>query len=161
MTTIDEIKSLMKSGDVAGAEALCRKALEADPDNAEIKMRYGICRELLGDEKTFKEIHDELAPEMAEAEKTEPRSEKVSLWRKYHKLWTTLIVGALVLGGAAVGVIMVGNSIRNSFHVMLYAGPVAPEKMTERTERNDFNLYAGQKYEEPTRLEEDQNTHAE
>ena len=31
MTTIDQIKSLMKSGDIAGAEALCKKALEADP----------------------------------------------------------------------------------------------------------------------------------
>ena len=32
---------------------MCRKALAADPDDAELKMRYGVCRELHGDEKTF------------------------------------------------------------------------------------------------------------
>lgn len=149
MTPVEEIKSLLKSGGIAGAEALCKKALEADPDSAELKMRYGIYRELLGDEKTFKEIHDELAPEMAEAEKTEPRSEKVSLWRKYHKLWTTLIVGALVLGGAAAGVIRLGKSIQDQFKAMIhaaYAGPLVHD-MEVRPEINN-DLYAGPKYED-------------
>lgn len=127
MTPVEEIKSLLKSGDIAGAEALCKKTLESDPDNAELKMRYGICRELLGDEGTFKEIHDELAPEMAEAEKTDPYSEKVSLWRKYNKLWMTLIDGALVLGASSAGVIRLGKSIQDQFKAMIhaaYAGPL-------------------------------------
>ena len=120
----------MKSGDVAGAEALCRKALEADPDNAEIKMRYGICRELLGDEKTFKEIHDELAPEMAEAEKTEPRSEKVSLWRKYHKLWLSLAHG--VLRTVALAMALLAPLVaRADIVVLAWRPPTAGEIWTD------------------------------
>lgn len=37
MTTFDQVKSLLKSGDVVGAEALCRKALEENPGDAKIK----------------------------------------------------------------------------------------------------------------------------
>lgn len=36
MTTIDQIKTLLQSGDVAGAEALCRKALEENPGDAKL-----------------------------------------------------------------------------------------------------------------------------
>ena len=50
MTTIDQIKTLLQSGDVAGAEALCRKALETHPDDAQLKMLFGLCRQLQGDE---------------------------------------------------------------------------------------------------------------
>ena len=43
MANLDQIKSLLKSDDTAGAEELCRKALEADPGNDWLKRRYGIC----------------------------------------------------------------------------------------------------------------------
>ncbi len=128
MTTIDQIKTLLQSGDVAGAEALCRKALETHPDDAQLKMLFGLCRQLQGDEETFRRIHDELAPEMGGAEDNAPHSEKVSLWRKYHKLWLSLIVGALVLGGTMVGsAVVFGRRIRRQFAMCAYAGPVRPE----------------------------------
>ncbi len=132
MTTIDQIKTLLQSGDVAGAEALCRKALKEAPDDAQLKILFGLCRQLQGDEETFRRIHDELAPEMAGTEDTAPHSEKVSLWRKYHKLWLSLIVGALVLGGTVVGVVAAGNHISKQFvraskAMAAYAAPVMPE----------------------------------
>ena len=146
MSKIDEIKSLLKSGDVAGAEALCKAELQKTPGDAALKMLFGTCRRLQGDEETFRRIHDELAPEMAVAETVEPLSEKVSLWRKYHKLWLALIAGALVLGGAAAGVAMFGESIKDSFSVMaLYAGPPAPIR-TISDPQND--LYAGPEYDD-------------
>ena len=43
VTTLDQIKSLMKSGDVAGAEALCRKALEVEPGNGAVKIYHDLC----------------------------------------------------------------------------------------------------------------------
>ena len=43
MTSLDQIKSLMKSGDVAGAEELCRKALEEDPGNSTLKFLREAC----------------------------------------------------------------------------------------------------------------------
>ena len=152
MNDISQIKSLLKSGDVAGAEALCKAELQKTPGDASLKMLFGTCRQLQGDEETFRRIHDELAPEMAVAEKVEPLSEKVSLWRKYHKLWLALIAGVLVLGGAAV-VTMVGNSIRDSFHFALYAGPVAPVQSMERPGPGEYHLYAAPKYEDRDRAE--------
>ncbi len=136
MTTIDEIKSLLKSGDVAGAEALCRKALEATPDEAQLKMLFGTCRQLQGDEETFRRIHDELAPEMAKTSS----AETLSLWRKYHKLWMALIVGALVIGGAAAGVIVFEKQLEKDDKVM------AAPKYYIPPEHQD--LYAGPEYED-------------
>lgn len=43
MTTLDQIKSLMKSGDIAGAEALCRQALEEEPGNSTLKFLREAC----------------------------------------------------------------------------------------------------------------------
>jgi hypothetical protein len=151
MTTTDQIKSLLKSGDVAGAEALCRKALEATPDDAQLKMLFGTCRQLQGDEATFRRIHDELAPEM---EKTSS-AETLSLWRKYHKLWMALIVGALVIGGAAAGVVVFREQINVIIEALssvpnkvLYAGPeyIGPEyeDRIHRSEYEDLAIHGGE-----------------
>lgn len=89
--TIEEIKSLMKSGDIAEAEAAAQELLAAEPDNVQAMMLYGTCRQLQGDEATFRRIHDELAPKMV----TVTEGETKSLWRKYHALWVMLIIGGL------------------------------------------------------------------
>ena len=101
MIPIDQIKALTKSGDFAGAEALCKKALEAHPDDVWLKRRYGMCRRLQGDEETFRRINDELSPEMLK--------KKESLRDMYYKLWFALIVVALAIGGAvAFKYVMIG-----------------------------------------------------
>ena len=139
MTILATIKSLLKSGDVAGAEALCRKALETHPDDAQLKMLFGLCRQLQGDEETFRRIHDELALEMGGAEDTAPYSEKVSLWRKYHKLWLSLIVGSLVLGGTVVGSVVLGRKMQHQMVCALYTGPVSSDmKRVERACNSSF-----------------------
>jgi hypothetical protein len=94
MIPIDQIKSLMKSGDIAGAEALCKQALETHPDDVWLKRRYGMCRRLQGDEETFRRINDEIS----EMEKMERKKE--SLRDMYYHLWLALFVVALVIGGA-------------------------------------------------------------
>ena len=76
---IDEIKILLKSGDVAGAEAAAQELLATEPDNVQATMLYGTCRQLQGDEATFRRIHDELAPKMEAVENRETRW----LWRKF------------------------------------------------------------------------------
>ena len=100
MTTLDEIKSLMKSGDIAGAEALCRKALEADPDNIWLKRRYGICRRMQGDEETFRRINDELSPEMLK--------KQAARRDMYDKLWSALIVALVIVGAVAFKYVLLG-----------------------------------------------------
>ena len=77
--TNDEIKNLLRSGDVAGAEAAAQELLATEPDNVQAMMLYGTCRQLQGDEATFRRIHDELAPKIA----TVVDGETQGLWRKY------------------------------------------------------------------------------
>lgn len=55
--TVEEIKSLMRSGDVAGAENAAQELLSADSDNIQAMMLYGACRQLQGDEATFRDTY--------------------------------------------------------------------------------------------------------
>lgn len=95
---IEGIKNLLKSGDVAGAEAAAQELLAAEPDNVQAMMLCGICRQLQGDEATFRRIHDELEPRMAKVED----AKMLLLWQKYHALKMILIAGGLALAGLAV-----------------------------------------------------------
>ena len=104
MTTINQIKSLMKSGDIVGAEALCKQALEADPDNAELKMRYGICRELLN---------------------PGPPPKKP---RKGIGCIEIVVLLVLFLVVIVVSVIMFGNSIHDQLRVMVGPGGIILRK---------------------------------
>ena len=132
MKTLGEIKQLMASGETAKADASLKELLAKEPKNLQAKMLYGACRQLLGDEETFKRIHDELAPEMEKladdpttADTIVPR-ETISLWRKYHALWMTLIIGGLVLAGGMVAAGYYRKVICETSpatHGMLYGGP--------------------------------------
>ena len=63
--TLDEIKQLMAAGETAEADEALKEVLARTvSENLQAKMFYGTCRQLLGDEETFKRIHDELAPLM-------------------------------------------------------------------------------------------------
>ena len=132
--TLDEIKQMMSAGDTAKAAEALKEVLSNEPDNLQAKMLYGTCRQLLGDEETFKRIHDELAPEMEKREKGEPQSETVSLWKKYHALWMTLIVGGLMLAGLT-GAWYFGRDIINQFGVATYRGIVMESREIENNTR--------------------------
>ena len=122
MKTLDEIKKTMSSGDTDKAAESLKELLAKEPGNLQAKMLYGTCCQLLGDEETFSRIHDELAPVMEKFEKSEPQAETVSLWRKYHALWMSLIVGGLVLAGLTGAAWYFGNDIKGQF-ATLYGGP--------------------------------------
>ena len=138
MKTLDEIKQMMAAGETAQADEALKELLAAEPDNLQAKMLYGACRQLLGDEETFKRIHDELAPVMGSCEKSEPQTETVSMWQKYHALWMALIVGSLVLAGLTGAVLYFGHNLKNQF-ATLYGGPV----QVPRHNRSIDSLYAG------------------
>ena len=144
MKTIDEIKQLMAAGDTAQADEALKELLANEPDNLQAKMLYGTCRQLLGDEESFKRIHDELAPGMERLEKKEPKAEAVSLWKKYHALWMTLIVAGLILAGAVGAAYYYGKNIMAQFEAAttgLYAGPEYFQMQQLR--QNSQSLYAG------------------
>ena len=63
--SIESIKELLGAGDVAGAETAAQELLAAELDNMQAMMLYGTCRQLQGDEATFRRIHDELALRMS------------------------------------------------------------------------------------------------
>ena len=73
-----EIKKLMKNGDFAKADAELKAIVECESRNVQAKLLYGTCRLLLGDEDTFRKIHDEVEPRIS----FEKDVEVVSAWRK-------------------------------------------------------------------------------
>ena len=141
MTTLGEIKQLMAAGDTAQADAALKELLAKEPNNLEAKMLYGTCRQLLGDEESFKRIHDELASVMETLAKREPNQETVSLWKKYHALWMSLIVGGLVLVGLGYGIYIVNKEMEGMFATSAYRGPVMPDCSV--IGRPAASLYAG------------------
>ena len=141
MKTLDEIKQMMAAGDTAKAAEALKEVLAKEPENLQAKMLYGTCCQLLGDEATFKRIHDELAPEMEKfaddqhtADTIVPH-ETISLWKKYHALWLTLIAGGLILAGLTGAVWWFGKSVMSQC-ATAYRGPIMEE-------RNRNQLYAG------------------
>ena len=117
MKTLDEVKPMMAAGDTAQADEALKELLANEPDDLQAKMLYGTCRQLLGDEETFKRIHDELVPVMKKLVKDEPKMETITLWKKYHALWMTFIVGGLVLTGLTLAVIYLGNKAKDQMEV--------------------------------------------
>lgn len=159
MKVIDEIKQMMAAGDTANAAEALKELLAKEPTNLHAKMLYGTCCQLLGDEETFKRIHDELAPEMEKLEAEEPQAEIVSLWKKYDTLFEYLIVGAMIVGTMAVGIAYIWKTVLAEQQVAamavlgVYAGPpmqemrsvkvqqemqpVEPQKESERAKQKD------------------------
>ena len=79
---LNEIKLRLKSGDVAGTEAAAQELLAAEPDNVQAMMLYGTCRQLQGDEATFRRIHGELAPRIAKVKDIEA----LEMWKHFDEL---------------------------------------------------------------------------
>lgn len=144
MKTLDEIKKMMAAGDTVQADAALKDLLAKEPDNLQAKMLYGTCRQLLGDEETFRRIHDGLTPEMERLEKKEPKAETVSLWKKYHALWMTLIIAGLILAGTVGAVYYYGKNIMAQYEAAttaLYAG--SGNYQMQQLRQNSESLYAG------------------
>ena len=96
MKTLYEIKQKMAAGDIAQAEEALKELLAAEPGNLEAKMLYGTCRQLLGDEETFRRIHGEIAPMMERLCEQETPIDSVSTWNKCHKTFLELASDGLV-----------------------------------------------------------------
>jgi thioredoxin-like negative regulator of GroEL len=91
----NEIKQLMAAGETARADEALKELLVEEPNNLQAKMLYGTCHQLLGDEETFKRIHDELEPQMSKLDVWTPyQVETLSLWK--------------ILAGVGVGVWRLG-----------------------------------------------------
>ena len=115
MKTLNEIKQMMVAGDTAQADEALKELLANEPDNLQAKMLYGTCRQLLGDEETFKRIYDELASVMEKLAKEEPKAETVSLWSKYQRLWEGLIVAGLIVAGTGAAIWYFGRNALDQF----------------------------------------------
>ena len=154
MKTLDEIKQMMAAGDTAKAVEALKEVLAKEPGNLHAKMLYGTCCQLLGDEETFKRIHDELAPEMEKLADDPPTAdtivphETISLWKKYHALWMTLIIGGLVL---AAGIYVMGRNIVNQVNVAsaayaAYRGPQMKDRQIKVRDNLDNDVEPVKKF---------------
>ncbi len=158
MKTLDEIKLMMAAGETAQADEALKELLAAEPNNLQAKMLYGTCRQLLGDEETFRRIHDELAPVMVKLSdisldtSTSVPTETLSLWKKYQTLWEYLIIAGLVITGVVVGVWYLGKDILGQFATSAYAGPGYQDIRRQVI----HDLYGGPRYDGPVFTDERQ-----
>ena len=87
--TIEEIKSLLKSGDIAGAEAAAQELLAAEPDNVQAMMLYGTCCQLQGDEATFRDTYAAVK-EHLDARPDALDAETKAAWERFDGLYAKL-----------------------------------------------------------------------
>ena len=87
--TIEDIKSLMKSGDIAGAETAAQELLAAEPDNVQAMMLYGTCRQLQGDEATFRDAYRAVKEHLA-ARPDALDAETNAAWKRFDELYAKL-----------------------------------------------------------------------
>ena len=141
MKNLYEIKQMMAAGDTAQADEALKELLANEPDNIQAKILYGTCRQLLGDEETFKRIHDELAQVMENLLKEDPKAETVSLWKKYQRLWEYLIVAGLIIAGVGTVAWFLGKDIQNMFGVS--GSAVVGERVDALYGGPKYQLYGG------------------
>ena len=150
--SIDEIKALLKSGDVAGAEAAAQELLAAEPDNVQAMMLYGTCCQLQGDEATFRDTYATVkaALDANEIELNTVTAEEWEMFEMLHRnldlpellqkgdqahsvLKTEYVVLALLIAVAVgVAVYLFGKGVADQMNVAsrsLYAGPSAHQSL--------------------------------
>ena len=152
---IDEIKQMIKAGDVAGAEAASKAALENDPDNVRLLIVFGTCRQLQGDEEAFLGTY-ELVRAALDEKKVELDATAAEEWKRFEALHERIaqpellqkgdkprsqilmewvIIAVLVAAGIAVAVFYFGRSVD------WMAGIVGPQEIIRPVDTH--TLYAG------------------
>ena len=155
--TIEAIKSLMKSGDIAEAEAAAQELLTAEPDNVQAMMLYGTCCQLQGDEATFRDTYATVkaALDANEIELNTVTAEEWEMFEMLHRnldlpellqkgdqahsvLKTEYVVLALLIAIAVgVAVYWFGKGVSDQMDVSsLYAGPPQRDRGPRQGELN-------------------------
>lgn len=165
--TIEEIKSLMKSGDFAGAEAAAQELLTAEPNNVQAMILYGTCRQLQGDEATFRDTY-KAVKEHLDATPDAQDAETKAAWERFDELYAKLdqpellrkgdrprspvmmeyvVIAVLIAAAIVLGVLLFEGEIRQmiSSHERvkpdynnLYAADVRPELHKAATTARKF-----------------------
>ncbi|MBR4616379.1 MAG: hypothetical protein IKO55_12290, partial [Kiritimatiellae bacterium] len=113
---IEEIKSLMKAGELEQAKTELSSLVKDDPENIELKILLGTCCRLLGDMDMFVKIDDEIA--------SHPNAARNVKWQKYHALRVAACGAALII---ATGLSTVAASeVRELYGIAMKYG-MAPE----------------------------------
>lgn len=132
---IDEIKKLLAAGDVAGAEAAAKAALENDPDNVRLLIVFGTCRQLQGDEEAFLGTY-ELVRAALDEKKIELDATAAEEWKRFKALHERIaqpellqkgdpprksnlmeyvLIAVLIAAGSAVAVWYLGREVQREF----------------------------------------------
>lgn len=140
---IEDIKHLLKSGDVAGAERATMAELENDKDNVRLLILYGTCRQLQGDEAAFRDAHATIkaAVEVNDVDLDEVTDRE---WKSFEMLYKRLdqpellrkgdhprspvlmeyVILAVLIVAATIGVwIFFGDEIRGAVQIMQDVSP--------------------------------------
>ena len=150
-------EDLLKKGEYAEADKLLVAYMKESPKDLDAKMLYGTCRMMQGDSSTAKQIHDEVEPQISEA--NDISETQKTFWQKYKKLIIYGAIGtALVYGGYKVyedEITLFSENLFLPAHLpTAYAGPPEPHLMLLEAERNQNIIGAGNVSGEPTMVNE-------
>ena len=141
---IDEIRELLKSGDIAGAEAAAKAALETEPNNVRLMIVFGTCRQLQGDEEAFLGTY-ELVRAALDEKKVELDATAVEEWKRFEALHERIaqpellqkgdpprksnlmeyvLIAVLIAAATGVGIWYFGRSIPVLYGGPRYEGPI-------------------------------------
>ena len=153
---IDEIKKLLKFGDIAGAEAAAQELLAAEPDNVQAMILYGTCRQLQGDEATLRDTYAAVKAAL-DGKEVELDAVTAEEWNRFKRLYQQLdqpellrkgdrprspammeyvVIAVLIAAAIVLGVLLFEGEIRQMIsshervkpdYNRLYAGPVRDE----------------------------------
>ncbi len=137
-----KFEDLLKKGEYAEADKLLVAYMKESPKDLDAKMLYGTCRMMQGDSSTAKQIHDEVEPQISEA--NDISETQKTFWQKYKKLIIYGAIGtALVYGGYKV----YEDEITQFFGVSASTNdPVSTSTYDPDDPRFIRDLYAGPEY---------------
>lgn len=112
--TLEEIRNLMKTGDVVKAKTELEAYLKTSPKDNKAKLLYGTCCRLTGDQRTFIRIDDEVGKDET--------FKQTSIYRKYHALRLAACAAALVFATLPPTSAYAGNGMPDNGAQPLYGG---------------------------------------
>jgi len=106
MKCLDTVEALIKNCKVDAALKELEPILLEEPDNAEARILFGVCRQMQGRTEEFCQVYRDLAPTLSARESAGDDSPVVARWRHFCKVASYLIsLGLVTLVGGSLQVV--------------------------------------------------------
>ena len=100
MKELSEIETMIANCRLEEASAELETILGKSPDDAEARMLFGVCQQMMGRTEAFCEVYRDLAPSMSVRDASGEDSHVMTRWRHYCKVAAYLVaIGVITLAG--------------------------------------------------------------